>query len=487
MLGQAGTASQAGPAGSASAAKSAKAKGPKKVKAFPVEEPTGSTESHYIECEFTDSAGNLLAGVHYVITGPDKKEIIGVSGPEGRARHDGYPKKGSYKVGIQELANAKWNKAKAAVGDEMEFTVDADGYEDGEEADVSIVENIGKTYKTVETKKVKIQNKKIKGKWKSTYQKSKGDEPGTRGKTGYYLYISKDTKTAVSPRLELSDKLDLKVQDDKGQPLKDMEYEIKAPDGEVRKGKLNSKGEIKEDDLAPGEAQFRFTGIKAPDTLDITIEDENGNPVADTGFQLELKQGASKKIKTDSWGKAKWDKPPKGTYDIKISQTVTKQSSQQVHVVKKGDTLSEICQQYYGDMMLYPEVAEFNDIKNPDLIYPDDKIKLPSILYSLEDSNHIKSKLNIRLPKHELCVKPGLCIQYVMPSRAPLKSVKCILYKGTKRVEECITDNDGKAKFDVAESGEYYLECCSSTPPQKVRIYHQVGKRNSPWIIFPER
>ncbi|MFC1586377.1 hypothetical protein ACFL5V_12590 [Fibrobacterota bacterium] len=47
---------------------------------------------------------------------------------------------------------------------DMDYTVDADGYEDGQEADVAVVENIGKTYKTVESKKVKIQNKKIKGK-----------------------------------------------------------------------------------------------------------------------------------------------------------------------------------------------------------------------------------------------------------------------------------------------------------------------------------
>ena len=47
------------------------------------------------------------------------------------------------------------------------------------------------------------------------------------------------------------------------------------------------------------------------------------------------------------------------------------------YVVKKGDTLSAICRKYYGDSSLYSKLASYNNIKNANLIYVDQKINLP--------------------------------------------------------------------------------------------------------------
>lgn len=47
------------------------------------------------------------------------------------------------------------------------------------------------------------------------------------------------------------------------------------------------------------------------------------------------------------------------------------------YTVKKGDTLSAICRKFYGNASLYPKVAAANNIKNPNLIYPNQVIKLP--------------------------------------------------------------------------------------------------------------
>ena len=48
-----------------------------------------------------------------------------------------------------------------------------------------------------------------------------------------------------------------------------------------------------------------------------------------------------------------------------------------VHVVKQGDTLCAICRKYYGDSSLNGKLATYNSIKNKNLIYPGQKIKLP--------------------------------------------------------------------------------------------------------------
>lgn len=49
----------------------------------------------------------------------------------------------------------------------------------------------------------------------------------------------------------------------------------------------------------------------------------------------------------------------------------------QTHVVKSGDTLSAICRKYYGNAALYPKLAAINGIKNPNLIYVSQIVKLP--------------------------------------------------------------------------------------------------------------
>lgn len=47
-----------------------------------------------------------------------------------------------------------------------------------------------------------------------------------------------------------------------------------------------------------------------------------------------------------------------------------------VHIVKQGETLWSICKKELGDGSKYKEVAEINNISNPNLIYVGQKIKL---------------------------------------------------------------------------------------------------------------
>jgi nucleoid-associated protein YgaU len=51
----------------------------------------------------------------------------------------------------------------------------------------------------------------------------------------------------------------------------------------------------------------------------------------------------------------------------------------QFYVVKKGDTLSKIAKEYYGDFKKYPLIFEANKpmLKDPDLIYPGQTLRIP--------------------------------------------------------------------------------------------------------------
>ena len=47
------------------------------------------------------------------------------------------------------------------------------------------------------------------------------------------------------------------------------------------------------------------------------------------------------------------------------------------YTIKKGDTLGGICRLYYGDSSLYSKLAAYNGIKNANIIYAGNTIKIP--------------------------------------------------------------------------------------------------------------
>lgn len=53
------------------------------------------------------------------------------------------------------------------------------------------------------------------------------------------------------------------------------------------------------------------------------------------------------------------------------------------YTVQQGDTLSKIARDVLGNMALWPAIAELNDLKNPDLIFPGQVLILPDKLEPL--------------------------------------------------------------------------------------------------------
>jgi nucleoid-associated protein YgaU len=51
----------------------------------------------------------------------------------------------------------------------------------------------------------------------------------------------------------------------------------------------------------------------------------------------------------------------------------------QYHTVVKGDTLSKLAKQYYGDAALYPQIFEANRdiLKDPDKIQVGQRLRIP--------------------------------------------------------------------------------------------------------------
>jgi len=70
------------------------------------------------------------------------------------------------------------------------------------------------------------------------------------------------------------------------------------------------------------------------------------------------------------------ENPSDITADIKVADT----SIYTHHEVQKGESLSLIAKKYYGDPMMYKKIFEANtdQLKNPDLIHPGQKLIIPN-------------------------------------------------------------------------------------------------------------
>lgn len=72
--------------------------------------------------------------------------------------------------------------------------------------------------------------------------------------------------------------------------------------------------------------------------------------------------------------------------DIKVGKDV-REGDTSVHTIIKGDTLWDISGEYLKNPFLWPNIWENNDyIRNPDLIYPGNKLIIPSVILSAPEA-----------------------------------------------------------------------------------------------------
>ena len=71
--------------------------------------------------------------------------------------------------------------------------------------------------------------------------------------------------------------------------------------------------------------------------------------------------------------------PEKEEDKKKDTRVASSSAESRFYTVKKGDTLSEIALEYYGDATKYPKIFEANRpmLKDPDKIYPGQTLRIP--------------------------------------------------------------------------------------------------------------
>ncbi len=63
--------------------------------------------------------------------------------------------------------------------------------------------------------------------------------------------------------------------------------------------------------------------------------------------------------------------------------------------VQKGDTLYDLSRKFTGHGTYFPQILLFNSIKNPDLIYPGNTLKVPVTQKTATDSDRVETKSTV--------------------------------------------------------------------------------------------
>lgn len=223
-----------------------------------VGEPGPEAEGpHWIEYQFVDSAGNPVTGVSYEFTGVDDHKEKGKLTKDGVVKRGGLPKSGNCNVKLFSVSNTRWSKNEARVGDVVKLSADVEGYEDGTKGVFEIWERdmdgaddfIAKIETTVQGNKVEVE-------WKYEYTEDTDEVTEEDQKKGYsspeYYFIAKIKEDkARSDLLGFQDWLEIELKDEKGNPIANEDYIFYLSNGEIRKGKLDSKGKKREEKVPP--------------------------------------------------------------------------------------------------------------------------------------------------------------------------------------------------------------------------------------------
>jgi len=218
---------------------------------------------HWVEFQFTDKAGNPISGLPYKFTDPDGKESPGILRPDGRVARDGM-KKGSCKVVLTGVYDAKWSKSTAKVGDTVKLSAKTEGYENGTPATLQIYKrDLTGPDVVIKEMKVKVQSNKVESEWVYEVHKDEGKMAGEEQYSSpeYYFEVLVENSKARSGLLYLETYVEIELRNEDGKAMANEEYVLFLPDGSVRKGKLDGSGKKKEEKIPSGSCSVKFPNL----------------------------------------------------------------------------------------------------------------------------------------------------------------------------------------------------------------------------------
>ena len=263
MIGEAGSGSASGGGAGSSGAGSASASA-KTALSDNVESTT--KEKNWIEFEFVDKAGNQVSGVPYKFTDTDSKDSHSLIRTDGKIRRDAL-KEGECKVQLFNVSNAKWSKDKANVGEKVKLSAKTEGFEDNTVALIQIYRrDIKGADFVIDNIECKVKGGKIDAEWEYLYPENGDEENNDETVTGYsspiyYFEVVINNLKARSGILNFKDFVEIYLKDENGSPLGNKDYILTFSNGTVRKGKLDSNGYKKEENIPAAHWSVSFPDL----------------------------------------------------------------------------------------------------------------------------------------------------------------------------------------------------------------------------------
>lgn len=222
---------------------------------------------HWVDFEFVDKAGKPVSGVHYKFTDPDGKESKGVLRPDGRICRDAL-NAGQCKAQLFSVHSAEWSKDKAQPEEKVKLTAKTYGFNDGTKGIFQIYKrDINQPDVVIATLETQVKDGKIEAEWENKWPGWAGAER-TRGSTEkeqtsysdpiFYFEALVEHCRAKSGIFIDQDWTEIKLLDEEGKPIRNVEFTAILPSGEIKKGKLDAQGKVKIEKVAPGQVRIKF-------------------------------------------------------------------------------------------------------------------------------------------------------------------------------------------------------------------------------------
>ena len=254
-------------------------------------------EEHWIEFEFVDSAGLPVAGVPYTFVDPDGVEREGTLRTDGTIRADGVSE-GEGSVILQSVHAAQWDTDRASTDDKLTLTAEVIGFDDGTPAQVQIFErDLQGADSVVADVKTNVKNGSVEVKWRYEYPPDtpKGDElraedtsPDVYSAPDYYFEVIVGTCAARSPALLVVDTLEIDVQTESGDPVANQPYVLVTGTGERRTGTLDRGGKARERNIPVSDCIVRIPELPDLDALTTEVDadtiEEDATSPSDAGL-----------------------------------------------------------------------------------------------------------------------------------------------------------------------------------------------------------
>lgn len=163
------------------------------------------------------------------------------------------------------VQQARWSAESARRGDALTLTADAPGAPDGAAAHVTIfAHDPDGAHEVVAQLVVPVQHERVEAPWTYHYPwethalPHEADAPTRYTVPAYFFRVTLHGRTCTSALLSFQDWIDITVHQDDGEPLPDHPYHLHLADGTRRHGHLDADGHLHEADVPPGPVRLEL-------------------------------------------------------------------------------------------------------------------------------------------------------------------------------------------------------------------------------------